>query len=790
MALTPLVLEAVPAKRDLRTLTQPDGSTIQVRRVGDEFSHYLITSDGMLLSRNAVTGAYEYARVTTGGTLVSTGVQASDPSRRPESERRLATRLSGEVEALRAAAAPRRASAQNGMGRFTCTFPRIGDVNVLVILVEYKDVKFTLDNPQEYFGAMLNEEGFSQYGGTGSCKQYFRDNSGDQFRPHFDLYGPVTLPSNRAYYGGNDIYGSDRHPEAMVSESCLLLDAEVDFSRYDNDGDGFVDNVYVIYAGQGEASYGPEDSVWPHSWNLTSACVDLNLDGVTIDRYACSNEWDQERPDGMGTFVHEFGHVIGLPDLYTTDYDASAYYLTPGTWSVMDYGPYNNEGRTPPAYSAYERNAMTWLDPRLLSGPETVTLEDIQTSNDACMITTATPTEFFLFENRQQTGWDTYLPGHGMLIWHVDFDQDVFDANTVNNSRYHQYVDIVEAGGYADNADPDVLAAYPWPGTSLATSFTASGTPAFKDWAGNPIQLPLTDITEADGVITFNVAGGTPLPPPIETPVALEPAETGDDYFVASWAPVEGAVDYEVKLYAKGGGEEKCVIADMGAATTPALPAGWTSNTKDSYTSSGNYGEASPSLKMGKDGAYLETAVFEEDIVGISFWSRAQQASGSSLEILGLVDGEWTEVAVYAPVERDVLVAEIEDVPAGTRALRFVWHKNRGNLSLDDIVIRTAPGDRLLSTVASTGGETSARFSALEEGVYLYTVAATDGDYVTPHSAPAMVTISSAGGVGNIGTELLPAEYYDMLGRRLAAPAPGTVCIERRGASVRKVLVR
>ncbi len=790
LALTSFSSWAVPAKRDLRTVTQPDGSTLQVRRVGDESSHFIITSDGMLLSQNPVSGAYEYARITTGGTLVSTGVVASDPYLRPASEAILSTPLSSDIEVMRRAAAPRHAISQNGMGRFTSTFPRKGDVNVLVILVNYKDVKFNLSDPHKYFEAMLNEEGFSQYGGTGCYREYFRDNSNDQFRPHFDLYGPVTLPQNRSYYGANDVYDNDLHPEEMVVDACRLLDEEIDFSKYDNDGDGFVDNVYVFYAGQGEASYGPENSVWPHSWELTSAKINLKLDGVTIDRYACSNEWEQNRPDGIGTFIHEFSHVMGLPDLYTTDYDDSVYYITPGSWSVMDYGPYNNDGRTPPSYSIYERNAMTWIEPRLLSGPETVTLEDIQASNDGCIITTGNETEFFLFENRQQTGWDEYLPGHGMLIWHIDFDADVFDENIVNNSRYHQYVDIIEAGNHADNSSDSALASYPWPGTSGATSFTASTTPAFKDWSGNKIPLPITDIRENAGVITFLVDGGTPLPPPIETPVALEVAEKGEDFFVAAWTPVEGAVDYEVRLFAKGAGEPLSIVADMGSGTTPSLPAGWTSSTKESYTSYGNYGEASPSLKMNKDGAWLETATLDDDISSFSFWSRAQQASASSLENLALIEGEWLHVAEYSPVGRDVLEVTFEEMPQGAKALRFVWHKSAGNLSLDDIVIRTVPGNSLLKTLASTGGLTSTRFDNLEPGEYFYTVAATDGEYVSPHCAPVSVTISKDSGVAGLGAESHQAIYYDMLGRRVAKPLKGMICLEKRGGGVRKVIVR
>ncbi len=782
--------EAVPAKRDLRTVTQPDGTTIKVRRTGDEFRHFLLSEDGMLLTTNPSTGFIEFARMNSAGRIESTGVTASDPGLRSTRQLEAATPLSNSI--LKSARrSPRRAIAQNGMGRFTGDFPLTGDVKVLIILVNYKDVKCTLSDPRAYFEAMLNEEGFSQYGGTGSCRDYFRDNSLGQFRPQFDLYGPVELPQNRAYYGGNDsYYDEDIAAEDMIVDACKLLDSTVDFSEYDNDGDGYVDNVYVFYAGQGEASYGPDDSVWPHAWNLTSAGKAFKLDGVTISRYACSNEWEQNRPDGIGTFVHEFSHVMGLPDLYCTDY-SDAETDTPGSWSVMDYGPYNNDGRTPPAYSIYERNAMTWLEPRLIDDACSITLEDIKSSNDGCIITTSKENEFFLLENRQQSGWDAYVPGHGMLIWHIDYDQRIFDSNKVNNTVSHQYVDIVEANNYPNNESLSAMAGYPWPGTSGATSFTPSTTPAFKEWSGTPINLPLTEIAETDGVITFNVAGGTPLPPPIETPVATEPLETGEDWFLASWQSVAGATDYEVKLYAEADGEPVTVTADMGSGKNPSLPSGWSASAIAGYTSSSNYGQASPSFKLSTDGAWIETARFDTDITSITFWCKGQQAVDSSLEVQGLIDGTWRTLDTFSPENTNVIAdASVTNIPEGVRAVKFIWHKQKGNLSIDDIVITAGRSDRLVLTVPSTAGENRYRFTALENGNYFYTVSATDGEYRTPHSAPQRVSLPGTTGINGIDADALPAEYFDMLGRPLRNPAPGTICIERRAGRTTKRIIR
>ena len=777
---------AVPARRDVRTVTQPDGTTLQVRLIGDEFAHQLLTADGMLLTQNPVSGAYEYATLDAAGRLSSLGVQAVDASVRPAAQQELVVKFTPELAKSARAAAPRRSIAQSGMGRYTSDFPRKGDVKVLVILVEYQDVKCTISNPEDHFRRMLNEKGYSDYGATGSCADYFSDNSLGQFRPQFDFYGPVTLPQKRAYYGGNNLWTKeDEAPEQMVADACRLLDSQIDFSQYDNDGDGKVDNVYLYYAGQGEADFGPAESVWPHAWELTSAGINLKLDGVVIDRYACSNEWDNSMPAGIGTFIHEFSHVMGLPDLYTTDYGEDYVDLTPGAYSVMDYGPYNNDGRTPPAYSIYERNAMTWMEPEVIDDACSATLENILTSNKGYIIPTLRDNEFYLLENRQQSSWDAYIPGHGMIIWHVDFDQSVWDENIVNNDE-HQYVDIVEACGRADNYDDELMKGYTWPGTQNKREFTANTVPALRDWNGNAIDLPLTDITEKNGVITFLVDGG---PQPMATPRPMAPSEWGDDFFVASWGAVANATDYEVKLYEASDAAGTTVVANMGSGSKLQLPNGWKASQQDVYTTDSNYGNAAPSLKLSQDGAWLETEQWDSEIQKISFWYKGQQNGDSKLNVLGLENGSWVTLKSIVPAKNEAQKCEITSLPAGVTALRLVWNKVRGNIAIDDVTVTLGGGYTLRETIPSTGGTTSVRFENLPTKKYYFTVAATDGEFTTRHSAPAYVDLSTTG-VSAIETEAAAPEYFDMLGRRILNPAPGTICIERRGAKTVKRVIR
>lgn len=496
-ALSAGLLMAMPAKPGLRTVVQPDGSQIEIKVIGDEFLHFTTTADGLLIARDN-DGFYRIAEIAPDGALISSGLAIGSPEGNVAAIH-LEDLDTDEIFAKRNS---KRKAPQSGLGLAMDSYPTLGSPKGLIILVEYEDVKFNSSyDAKDYFNDMINGENFTQFKGTGSALQFFTDQSRGKFTPSFDVYGPVTLPNKMSYYGGNDRYGDDKNPHLMVTHAIDILDADVDFSLYDTDKDGIIDNVYIIYAGQGEADYGDEDTVWPHSWNVTYAGINKRVDGKLIGPYACSNEWDKSSPNGIGTFVHEFSHVMGLPDLYHTQ---AIVYYTPMAYSVLDDGPYNNEGRTPPNYGAYERNALNWEEPIMLNHPMSVELGEISTGSFA-LIPTERDSEFFLLENRQQTGWDKYIPGHGLLIWHIDYNPSIFSNNVVNNTRTHQYVDIEEANG---NPGERTQSGYTFPGTTGKTEFTSETSPALVSWSGNKINLPITNITEKDGMITFDVAGG------------------------------------------------------------------------------------------------------------------------------------------------------------------------------------------------------------------------------------------------------------------------------------------
>ena len=479
---------AVPARRGGMVVTQPDGTEVTVYQHGDEHFHWMTNEKGewLKLDENG------YYRVT----------QA----------------LSNEEISVRRMASPKRAA----MDAYPLNIAPRG----LVILVNFADVAFETEKAE--MDSMLTGKNYTRdysytYRGKtynvqsqGSARQYFEDVSFGQYNPHFDVVGPVTVSKEMSYYGQNNAYGSDKYAERMIEEACKLADTEcnVDFSQYDNDEDGYVDFVFVIYAGYGEADGGTSNTIWPHAWNLfTAAGRKCEVDGKVVDLYACGNELDfySKKHTGIGTFCHEFSHVLGLPDLYETDAKSPHGVKTLGAWSIMDYGPYNNEGNTPPAYSAYERFFMGWLMPELIVDTANITLQDLKESNRALLISSSDehnligndpkPTNFYLLENRQQKSWDEYLPGHGMMLTKIQYSYKKWNENTVNNTAKSMGVDLIEADGMTPNSKQNGY----------------DGKPGDLFPAGATEYLGITDhsieqVREKDGVIYFKYKGGVDDP--------------------------------------------------------------------------------------------------------------------------------------------------------------------------------------------------------------------------------------------------------------------------------------
>ena len=390
-------LSAVPAYPGKIRVVQPDGSVILIRIHGDEFFNYVTDERGRVIAQ-AADGFYR-------------------PAQMPSAEQR------EEANSMRRAAGQMRTQAK-------ASSLTHGRHRIPVILVNFSDKEFKINNPATAFSNMLNKEGYSANGGTGSVRDYYYDNSHGEYEPVFDVFGPVTLSHESAYYAGNK--GTQRGGEA-VNEACSLVDADVDFSQYDSDGDGSVDMILMYYAGHNQAEGGGTSTIWPHQ-SYTSG----RFDGKNLGRYFCTSELKGAYGNqmcGIGTTSHEFGHSLGLPDFYDTDDDhgeAGALY----SFSIMCSGSYNNNGCTPPYMNSEELKLLGWLDDQTeIPGQGEITIRPIQ-EHVAYKTQTTMDGEYFVYECRTQSGWDRYLPGTGMLVYHVD----KADRETLNPNSWWSYL--------------------------------------------------------------------------------------------------------------------------------------------------------------------------------------------------------------------------------------------------------------------------------------------------------------------------------------------------------------
>lgn len=494
---------AVPANPMARVMTNADGSTVTLRLVGDEFYSYSTTLDGYTVL--PVDGSYEYAR-RDGSRLAPTGIVAHDVEQRTASELAVLSTLSPRLTDRDAVSASKRARAERDEPRRVQTID-YAKFRGLIILVNYTDVKFKGDDPQALHSAMVNSHNYTGYDNTtlgrftGSVRDYYYDNSNGNFDPVFDVVGPVNV--NYASTDGNS------RSRVIFQNAVNAVDSQVDFSKYDADGDGVVDMIYFIVAGHGSNVQGNDGSLlWPYKsgYLFNSA---KRFDGKRIDVYACSTQLmgqdNTEYLDGIGTICHEFTHVLGFPDLYDTNYETGGQSHDPGTWDIMAGGGYLNNSRTPAGYSIFERYTFGWANPPVLESEGEYTLPVLGTSNTGYILKTPVNREFFMLENRQSTKWDSALPGHGMIVVRVDSTNvSVWNDNTLNCDPNHNYYELLRAGGSTEgSSDSD-----PFPGKGGIRMIDNSGiaTGCLRTWNGTANPFAIFNIAEVTGGdVTFNL---------------------------------------------------------------------------------------------------------------------------------------------------------------------------------------------------------------------------------------------------------------------------------------------
>ena len=444
---------AIPAKKSWKVVSQSDGTTIKVSQAGDEHLHYYITEDNVPIYK-AADNRYCYLTIES-GKLHNSGVLAHESAARSAKELQVMNTIHDLAPIARQMAAKKRSAAKR------CVRPdRLpskddtsvfkGSKKALVILAAFSDKSFSKgdDAIVKFYDEVLNQEGYSQNGAAGSVHDYFKDMSRGEFDLTFDIVGPVKVSKSATYYGGpSPIMGGTDHIGEFITEAIKKADekCDIDWKKYDWDDDGEVEQVFVLYAGYGQATGGPTGTIWPNAWTLDEALQNsdgnggFSIDGVFINQYACSNELYLDSgtvPMGLGVFCHEFSHCMGLPDMYDTNYGSTP---TMGDWDLLAGGSYNGPhgiGWCPAGWTSYERAYAGWLElTELKAGDIIKGMTSLEEADGKAYViyNDNHKDEYYLLENHKGMGWDKYTPENGLLIIHVDYDKDLFDNNIVNS---------------------------------------------------------------------------------------------------------------------------------------------------------------------------------------------------------------------------------------------------------------------------------------------------------------------------------------------------------------------
>ncbi len=509
-------------------ITQPDGSIITIILKGDEHVKWAQTLDGFSILRNN-KGVYEFATLNALNDMIPSGIKVKNLSERSLSDIAFLSKIKKRLIYSKDQIGIMKSISKMYQKSAKKTASTTGTRKLLCILMGFTDKQITKTKAD--FENLFNQVGYNTDGATGSVYDFYKENSWGQLDLLVTVAGPYVALNNMAFYGGNNSSDNDQNPKALVSEAVYQADADVNYADFDNDGDGVVDGIYVIYAGHGEEAGGGADAIWAHAWSISP----LTLDGKSISRYSCSAELRGSTGSGMtriGVICHEFGHVLGAADYYDTNYATDGSYDGTGDWDIMASGSWNNNGATPAHHNPFTKiYDYGWSTATTLASDANFTLHNAELNkNSFYRVNTATPNEFFLLENRQQQLFDNFIPGHGMVIYHVDGDFISTSSNDINAGA-HQ-------GMFPINAIGDPPAFYgvinskglPFPGTSNVKSFTDLTSPSSLSWLGENTNKPITNIIETttSKTIYFSFMGGvTCIPPTTQSTSFISSSITG-----------------------------------------------------------------------------------------------------------------------------------------------------------------------------------------------------------------------------------------------------------------------
>lgn len=840
-------LYAIPAKRLSVRIMQPDSTIITAWLHGDEFVHFYVTTDNIPLIRD--NNIFYYALISD-DIISSSGILAHEKELRTDIETEFCKKSAADVwkwaQEQHSALSKRqwkgipvRRNNQSLNNKYS------GKYKGLVLLVDFNNMPMSIENPLQEFFMQFNQIGYSKNGHIGSVSDYFYDQSYGMFELEFDVVGPLTVSKGYEFYGQKSNGNNDKYPATMIAEACHLADEHINFSDYDWNGDGEVEQVFIIYAGYGESEGASDNTIWPHKYSLSIASEygdgegAILLDGVKIDTYACTCElsgYSGAMMNGMGTACHEFSHCLGLPDLYDVKYRGG---VGMSYWDVMNSGSRNgptNNGEIPCGYSAFERYLLGWIELEELNTPRHVDNMACLGDNGKAYIiyNDSYRDEFYILENRQAKGWFSYVgstTAHGMLITHVDYNEASWERNSVNTNRNHQRMSFVPAdNSYGEKYESDGVIHYNqtdselhgdlFPGSKNIDYFTNRshtdvGGKLFNMNSDGSYYLnkPIDNIKENNGIISFDFMGGIQIP----VPEVLDADNITESSFRAVWSEIENAEKYTLEMAEVTNRELaiKNMLLNDGFTKFKAY-ADTAKNIKDlsrrldEFTTlplwkGHNIFATSEGIRIGNGYllGYIKTPEFESKCGSLTIKLSASSANESSMNIqLESYDGNKLYIA-----EQDInatmsnYVITFDSIQEGSYSIKISTQKilNIGNIAIydgifsyEDLVFSNSQSPNIFRTTIEGITDTYYHFENLNNKNYKYRVKVHIEDFSSDWSSYMYVTLGSTLKVDNT---IMPCtsnnyEYYTLQGRKINRPyLPGIYIIKGKDG-VKKVYIK